>query len=331
MNRRDTLLALLALGAAPAALRAQPAPRAKPFRIGMLPGHNEPYRKLVAGLIGEFGWIEGRDFILVVLDSEYRSDQMDAAARRMVAANPDLILVGGNGYTHAAQRLTTTIPIVVVACGYPVEDGLVKSLARPGGNITGISLYVDRGIWGKLVELLRDAKPGIKRVGVLEDYVPPHCLRETTELGLRQMRQDAATLGIKLHIVEVPFPDRLPAALAKIEAARPDALIATSGPGLWVWHQRVAQFAVDKRLPLITDFPWLPVDPYPMLVYGPSGTELTRNAVSYVDRILKGAKPGDLPMQLPSKFELVVNLKAAKAIGLTIPQLFLLRADAVIE
>ena len=189
-------------------------------------------------------------------------------------------------------------------------------------------------MWGKLLELLHDAKPSIKRVGFLTDYVPPTVSREFMAPYLQEMKNAARAYGITLHIAEVPFSDRLPGALAKIEAAQPDALFSTSGPGIAGanGYQRVAQFAVDKRLPLIVDFSWFPsVDPYPMLVYGPSQTELMHSAVSYVDRILKGAKPGDLPFQLPTKFDLVVNLKTAKAIGLTIPQLLLLRADVVVE
>lgn len=331
MNRRDTLLALLALGAAPFAVRAQPPPRAKPFRIGLLPGFDESIRKWIAGIFGEIGWIEGRDFIFVYFGSEYRTDQMEADARRLMAVNPDLIFAFGNGYTGAAKRLTTTIPIVMYAGGLPVENGLANSLARPGKNVTGMSIYVDAGVFGKLVELLRDAKPGIKRIGVLFDYVPPFCSRKATEMVLQEMKHAARVYDIKLHIAEVPFPDRVPAALTQIEAARPHVLISTSGPGVFVRYQRVAQFAVDKRLPLIVDFPWVPTDPYPMLVYAPSSTELMHTAVSYVDRILKGAKPGDLPIQQPTKFELIVNLKTAKAIGLTIPQLLLLRADQVTE
>lgn len=334
MNRRDTLVALLALGAAPFAVRAQPAHPARPFRIGLLPGfpgNDDYYRKWVAGAMREMGWIEGRDFSLFSSGLEYRTDQMEADARRAVAENPDLILAVNDGYGIAAHRLTTTIPIVMWGGGDPVLAGLANSLARPGKNVTGNSIYAGTGVFGKFVELLRDAKPGVERIGVLWDYVPPFCSREEGESALQQIRHAARVYGMALRIAEVSFPDRAPAAMAEIEAARPDALIASSGPGLGPWRQRVAQFAVETRLPLIVDFRWGPSDPYPMLVYAPSRDDLMRRAVSYVDRILKGAKPGDLPIQQPSKFELVVNLKAAKDIGLTIAQLLLLRADEVIE
>lgn len=336
MNRRDTLLALFALGAVPFAVGAQPAPRAKPFRIGLLPGWDgdtgSMYRKWVAGEMGKIGWVEGRNFIFVYTGLEYRTEHVEADVRRVVAENPDLIIALTPGYAVPARKLTTTIPIVLWAGHDPVEYGLADSLARPGKNITGITLYAGTGRYGKLVELLRDAKPGIKRIGFLTDRVPPWISREIMEPYLQEMRRAARVFGMTLHIAEVPFPDRVPAALAKIAAARPDALIATSGPGINPMRQRVTQFAVDKRLPLIADYTWWSVDPNPMLAYGPDMAEAMHSVVSYIDRILgKGEKPGDLPFQQPSKFVLRVYLKTAKAIGLTLPQLLLLRADEVVE
>jgi len=335
MNRRDTLLGILALGAAPFAVRAQPAPRAKPFRIGLLPGWDGEtgslYRKWVAGKMLEFGWVEGRDFIFVYTGLEYSTDQFEEDVRRVVAENPDLIIALTNGYAVRARKLTTTIPMVLWAGYDPVEEGLANSLARPGKNVTGITQYAGTGRLGKLVELLRDAKPSIKRIGLFIDWVPPWVSREIAEPYLQELRHAARAYGMTLHIAEVPHPDRVPAALAQIEAARPDAMIATSGPGINPLRQRVTQFAVDKRFPLIADYTWWPENPNPMLAYGPDMAEAMHSVVSYVDRILKGAKPGDLPFQQPSKFVLRVYLKTANAIGLTLPQLLLLRADEVVE
>lgn len=339
MNRRDTLLALLALAGAPFAVRAQPAPRAKPFRIGLLPGGSsndwqEFMRSWVAGEMGKIGWVEGRDFILVSSRLDYSFEHFEEDVRRVVAAKPDLIITSTDGYVDSVQKLTTAIPIVVWASLDPVAAGFANSLARPGKNVAGIAYTAGTGVLGKLVEVLHDAKPSIKRIGVLWDWVPPFISRKEAEPYLQAIKHAARVYGKTLHIAEVSPSARMSDALAQIEAARPDALISTSGPGIGGGNggQRVTQFAVDKRLPLIVDLAWFPVDPYPMLSYGPSGSELMHTAVSYVNRILgKGEKPGDLPFQQVSKFELIVNLKSAKAIGFTIPQLLLLRADKVID
>ena len=334
MNRRDSLLALLTLGIAglPLGANAQSGSPAKPVRIGLLPALDEPYRKWVSSALAEAGWIEGRDYTLVWFESAFRTDHIESAAKRLVAENPDLILGTGDGFIMAAQKLTTTIPIVVWASGYLVEDGLANSLARPGRNVTGNTIYTGSTLSGKLIELLHDADPKLKRVGVLFDYRPPFTTREVGDRILQEMRLAARSYGIALHIAEVAFPEEASAALAKIEAGKPQALIATTGTGLGPSRQRIAQFALDKRLPLIVDLAWrLPPEVYPLLVYGPPLPDLMRRAVSYVDRILKGEKAGDLPIQQPAKFDLLINMKTARAIGFNVPQLLMLRADKVIE
>lgn len=329
VRRRQFLLASGALLAARlAAAQTQRVPR-----IGLLPEFGDEYRKWITDALRELGWAEGRDYSLVELGLEYRTDQIDAAAKRMVATKPDLILVVNTGYALAAHRLAPITPIVMQAGGYPVEAGLANSLARPGKNVTGNSIYAGTGIWGKLVELLRDAKPSIKRFGVLWDYVSPAHPREEIEPCYQELGQAARKLGLALDLVEVAGPDRVTAALAAIEAGRPDALLVTSGPAVFQAQRRVMQFAVDRHLPTITDWRWFAnVEPYPLLVYAPLTVALTRQAASYMVRILKhGAKPGDLPIQQPAKFELVVNQKTAKALGLALPPALLLRADEVIE
>jgi putative ABC transport system substrate-binding protein len=334
MNRREAIFALLGLGITSAPLRvsAQIPQPAKLMRIGLLPAGNENYRKWIAGFMREFNWIEGRDFNFVWFDSGYRTDQLETAAKRLVAENPDLIIATGDGFASAAQRLTTTIPIVLWVGGYPVEEGLANTLARPGKNLTGNSNYVGMGVFGKFVELLHAAKPNAKRIGVLFDYVPPFTRREVTEACLQEMRRAARAYGMTLHIAEVPSTDQVEAAIIQVKASRPDALIATSGTGLAASRQRVAQFALEQRLPLIVDSAWpISQDEFPMIVYAPTMEDLMRRAASYVDRILKGAKAGELPIQQPAKFELVLNLKTARAIGLAIPPSLLLRADKVIE
>jgi putative ABC transport system substrate-binding protein len=231
------------------------------------------------------------------------------------------------------QRVTSTVPIVMWTSGYPVEAGVAVSLARPGKNVTGMTIYAGTGIWGKLLELLRESKPTIKRVGVAWGYVPPTFPREEIEPCYRELRQAAQALNVALLIQEIAKPDGVQAGLASIDAARPDALLVTAGPGFYTERHRVIQFAVSKRIPTAADWQWPPSEEkQPMLVYAPSFSAAMRQAASYVVRILDGkARPGDLPIQQPSKFELIVDLKTAKAIGLTIPQSLRLRADRVIE
>ena len=334
MNRRDTLGALLALGALAGPLRAgaQAQRPAGPFRIALLPDIGVVRRKQFIDAMRETAWTEGREF--TVVESGFKwSPQIEPAAKHVVATKPDLILATSEAYAAAAHRLTTKIPIVMWVSGYPVEKGVAQSLARPGKNVTGSANYAGTGIWGKLLELLRDAKPGIKRIGVLWDYLPPAFQTELVPAVQQELRRDIArALGVTVHIVDVSEPDRAPAAMSEIYAQRPDALLATAGPMLGPVRSRVTQFAIEKRLPLISDSQWPQIEPQPLLTYSASPVALMRQAAYYVVRILRdGANPGELPIQQPAKFELVVNLKTAKAIGLTLPKSMLVRADEVIE
>ena len=334
MRRRDTILALLALGATagPLAAGAQ-AQRAGPFRIGLLPDRTPAFREQIAAALRDLGWLEGRDYQFV-LTGYQGGDQIEEAASRMVAASPDLILmIHVTPYAIAARRLTSSIPIVMLFSGYPVEEGLAHSLARPGGNVTGNTVYAGTGVWGKLAELLRDAKPSIKRIGVLWGYVEPAHTRKSIDPPHQEIRTAARSLGLAVNIVEVPSPDRTPAAIDAIDKERPDALLVAAGQRIGAQAKLVTQYAVAKRLPMIVDIRWqAAIEPYPLLVYGASVPDLFRQAVSYVVRILRdGARPSELPIQQPAKFELVVNLKTAKAIGLKLPQSILVRADEVIE
>jgi len=336
MHRRDTLVTLLALGATAGSIEllSQTVAGDRPFRIGL------PTRFSTAGIregfiagMQKLGWRERRDFILVETAVPYDPARADEAANRIMDQKPDLLFVFSTAHAVAVRRLTTTLPVVMVVSGYPVESGLANSLARPGKNVTGNSIYAGTGIWGKLLELLRDAKPGIRSVGVLWSYAPPAFPAEEIEPLYREIRQGAAALGQTVKIVEVPTPDRLLAALNTIASDRPDALIVTGGMVRWEGWSTVMQFATDRNLPTISDWEQVPDDkrPRPLLTYAPRGGDLLDQAIAYVDRILKGAKPADLPIQQPSRFDLVVNLKTAKAIGLKMPESILLRAHRVIE
>jgi putative ABC transport system substrate-binding protein len=278
------------------------------------------------------GWTEGQDFIVMQSGIEAGSrSSLDEAAQRVVANKPDLISTGSTAYALALQRATGSIPIVMLTSGYPVEAGAADSLAKPGRNVTGNTIYAETGVWGKMLQLLREAKPDIKRVGILWTYVMPAFPKEEIEPAYAELNSAARSLNLELHLVEVANSDQVQAALAEIDEGKPGGLLLTS------FFTRkamsvVTQFAVDKGLPTIVDFDWTRLaPPHPLLCYGPIYRELVQNAVASVDKILRGSSPGDLPIQRPRRFELIVSLKTAKAIGIDLPPMLLAQADRVIE
>jgi putative ABC transport system substrate-binding protein len=332
IGRRQFLIAAGGVLAAPLIARAQPRRDGRPFRIGF-PGRfsSEEVRRFHVNAMREYGWRENEDFVFINADVPYSITNAEGV-RRLVAQKPDLILVYSTADAITAHRMSKTIPIVMIVSGYPVEAGVAKSLARPGMNVTGNALYAGTGVWGKLLELLKGSKPGIKNVGVLWGYVPPAFPRAEIEPCYRDLKRGAATLGIDINIVEVASKDQLAAALDRITVGRSEALLTTAGLLSFGWAQ-VMQFAIDRKLPTIMDYVLRPSDERmrPMLAYAPSQASLIKTAYAAVNRILKGEKPADLPIQQPSKFELEVDLKMAKAIGVTIPLSIMLRADRVME
>lgn len=311
---------------------AQTRSAGSPYRIGLFPTPPGPFLGWMHEAMQSAGWRQGRNYVFVDSGADYGEPPTASAVQRLIGQEVDLVLVNSTAHAVVAHRVTSRLPIVMWGSGYPVEAGIALSLARPGMNVTGVTVYAGTGIWGKLLELLRDAKPGIRRVGVAWGYVPPTFPREEIEPCYRELRQAARALGLALHIEEIASPEALQAGLASIDAARPDALLVTAGPGFYSQRHRVMQFAVLRRIPTAVDWRWPPGGVQPLLVYGASISDSMRVAASYVVRILReGAKAGDLPIQQPSKFELVINRTTAKAIGLTIPQTLLLRADEVIE
>lgn len=216
-------------------------------------------------------------------------------------------------------------------CRHPIEAGVANSLARPGRNVTGNTAYAGWDIWGKLLELLKEAKPSIKRVAVLWTYAPPWFPEEEREPGFKLMKLAAPRLGLEVSIVDAQAPDRLSDYFLQIDAARPDALVLTSALSFVAERTRIMQFAIARRLPMIAEVRWGTTEPYPMLVYGASLPHLMKQAASYIVRIAGGTRPGDLPIQMPARSDFTVSLKTAKAIGLPLPQTILLRADQVFE
>jgi len=238
----------------------------------------------------------------------------------------DVLLVGSTPGVLAAKRTTTTVPIVFAGVTDPVSAGIVSSLARPGGNITGAAVGAGGvGFAGKWVELLKEAVPGVSHVAVLSNSASPSSAPFVPEIQLA-----ARTLNVKLDVLEAGHPTDLDKAFAAIGASGANGIIVTSDPFFLVSRAKIAQFAASKRLPAV-HWSKLFAESGGLMSYGASIEESYRRAATYVDKILKGIKPADLPIEQPTKFELVINLKAAKALGLTIPRSLLVRADQVIK
>src|SRR5262245_33030639 len=304
----------------------------KVFRIGYLSSGNpstesvrsEPIRQALR----ELGYIEGQNIAIEYRYAERKQDRSADLAAELVRLNVDIILVGGGGtWVRATKNATKTIPIVMIGVGAdPVEQGLVESLARPGGNVTGIT-NLSSELGGKRLELFKEAVPKLARVAVL--YVPsnPASIPEVKEV----LPAVARALGLTVRSWEVRAADDFERVFAALSRQRPDGLyVPGGGPLMFANEKRVADFALKSRLPSMY-INRETVDAGGLMYYGADLAESYRRVAYYVDRILKGAKPADLPVERPTKFELVINLKTAKQIGLTIPQSVLYRADRVIK
>ena len=296
----------------------------KLHRIGVLGNVDvPPWEGLRQGL-RDLGHVDGRNITMEWRWSEGRPDRLPALALELVQLKVDIIVASSTQAAQAAKQATSTIPIVVVLSSYPDKVGLVQSLARPGGNVTGLSTFAPE-LMGKRLELLKEIAPKVSRVAVLWNPTSP-----VEPLGFRETLAAAAVAGVEIQSIEARTPDDHPAAFATLTASRAEALIAHGNPINWQNRQLIADFALKSRLPSIYE-ERIFVEASGLLSYAPNFTDLFRRAATYVDKILKGAKPADLPVEQPTKFELVINLKTAKALGLTIPQTVLLRADEVIQ
>jgi ABC-type uncharacterized transport system substrate-binding protein len=275
----------------------------------------------------DLGYIEGRNVVIEIRSAEGKLERLPALAAELVALRVDVILAAGTPHALAAKQATRTIPIVFAAGTDPVMDGLVTSLARPGGNVTGLS-SLGSELVAKRLELLKQAVPGVSRVAVLWH---PGALGERTEKDmLKEAEVAARALGVRLQFVEARGPADFDRAFSDMTRARVDALTLLTSTMFLSERRRLVALAAKHRLPAV--YPWRDVvDAGGLMSYGPDLADLFRRAATYVDKILKGAKPGDLPVEQPTKFELVINLKTAKALGLTIPQSLLQRADEVIQ
>jgi len=316
--------------AAPLAAEAQQA--AKVPRIGYLgpkPGAGALPHLQEAFLQGlrDLGYVEGRNVVIEYRSAEGRFERNPSLVAELVALKVDVIFAPGTPGALAAKQATRTLPIVFTTAGDPVESGLVTSLARPGGNVTGLSVLGPELV-GKYLELLTQAVPGVTRVAVLWQ---PGGFGERTEKDMLKRAEAAArALGVRVQFVEARGPGDFDRAFSEMTRARAGALTVLGNTMLLLEQRRLVDLAAKNRLPTVFPFREY-VDAGGLMSYGANPGDLFRRAATYVDKILKGAKPADLPVEQPTKFELVINMKTAKALGLTIPPSLLGRADEVIQ
>jgi len=326
---RRAFIGAVAGGLLGAPLTAE-AQQERPPRLGMLsfttPGSREESRRIgiFTQRLRELGYVEGQSVAFEYRHSGGRDELLPSLAAELVDLKVNVLLTYGTKATRAAGQATATIPIVMLTVLDPVGAGLVQSLARPGGNITGSS-EVSAELSGKRLELLKQAVPKAKRVGVLLDPTHP-----TNVLDLKRTQIAAQALGMTLYAREARAGGDLDGALTDITRQHPNALIVLSGDLLFTHRRFIVEFASRHRVPVI--YGWRDgAEAGALLSYGVDIEDNYRRAAIFVDKILKGARPADLPVEQPTKFELVINLKTAKALGLTIPPSLLARADQVIE
>jgi putative ABC transport system substrate-binding protein len=274
----------------------------------------------------DLGWTEGRNLRFEWRWADGKVERLSGFAAELAKLSVDLIVAPQSDSALAAKRATGSIPIVHVVAGDPVADGLVTSLAHPGGNVTGLTITPSPEIAGKRLELLKEAT-GASRVAVLWN---PARQYPYVELSLRTIKVAARALGIQLQVLEARGPEQFEPAFAAMARGRADALLTCEDSMFWLHRRRFAELEAKHRLPSIHDLREY-VAGGSLMSYGPDLADLFSRAATYVDKILKGVKPADLPVEQPSKFELVINLKTAKALGLTIPQALLQRTDEVIQ
>jgi putative ABC transport system substrate-binding protein len=324
-----TLILLLGGLFSPVAAEAQQAARGA--RIGYLAANLAANRHMQEAFLQglrDLGYVEGRNLVVEYRGAEGKPERFPALAAELVALKLDVIVTaGGTLAALAAKQTTRTLPIVFAAAADPVESGLVTSLARPSGNVTGLSI-VSPELVGKSLGLLKEAVPGLSRVAVL--WQPGGFGERTQQDMLNGAEVAARALGVQPQFVEARGPADFDRAFSEMTRARAGALTVFSNAMFTIERRRLVDLAAKNRLPALYAFREY-VDAGGLMAYGPHLPDLYRRAATYVDRILKGTQPGDLPVEQPTKFDLAINLRTAKTLGLTIPQSVLGRADHVVE
>jgi putative tryptophan/tyrosine transport system substrate-binding protein len=327
MRRRDFMV-LFALGTTMWPLQAHAQQSRKMPHIGiLLPGTPPSFSlrtKAFLDGLKELGYVDGRT---IAIEWKWGNDQLDTLsglAADLVRSDVDVIVTGGTSAAKALKAATRTIPIVMAIVGDPVAAGLVDSLARPGGNATGFSIVAPE-LGTKRLELLKEIVPNLSTIAVLSNTKNPQ-----SKIEMKEMQIAAQATGIQLHPAEISTEGGLEDAFAAMNKASAQAVIVLTDPILFSQRKRTVDLANKYKLPAVYFFQGF-VEDGGLMSYGPSDADLFRRAAGYVDRILKGTKPGELPVEQPTKFDLYINLKTAKALGLTIPATLLATADEVIE
>jgi putative ABC transport system substrate-binding protein len=322
---KGIMILALSLLAVPLAATAQTPD--KVYRIGYLMGttrEQEPYLEAFLEAMRTLGYVEGQNLVMEYREAAGHYERLPALAAELVRLPADVLLAWITPAALALKQATTTVPIVMMGVGDPMGSGLVASLAHPGGNVTGVTA-LSSDLVGKQLEFLRDVRPTVSRVALLWNPANP-----SNALWVREAEVAAPALGVQLYLVEARDPEAFDSAFAAMTNAHAGALLVLGDAMCFEHRRRLIELATTRRLPtmhVIRQF----VEAGGLMAYGPHSLDMRRRAVSYVDKILKGAKPADLPVEQPTKFELVVNLKTAQALGITIPPSLLLLADEVIR
>jgi putative ABC transport system substrate-binding protein len=327
MNRRTFVAGMATVMAAPLAATAQQA--SKVYRVGhvsfMSATAMEPYLNALKEGLRELGYVEGRNIVIENRSADEKPERLGSAAAELVRLNVDVIVTGINHGVDASKRATATIPIVMVYGIDPIGAGFIESMARPGGNVTGGSFEASAEFYGKKLQILREVIPSFARVALLWNpgFSGASTYVEATRLA-------AAQLGMRFQSVKIAASSDLEPAFAAMAKEHAQAVVVVSDPLTFPSRHQIAQIGARQRLPVVAS-PREFAHAGGLLSYAPNLLERWRHAAVFVDRLLKGAKAADLPVEQPTKFELVINLKTAKALGLTIPPALLLRADQVVE
>jgi putative ABC transport system substrate-binding protein len=318
------VILILALLGAPLAVEAQPVAKINRIGVLFLGGADQLRVDAFQQGLREHGYVDGQNMNLEMRRAEGRADRLPALAAELVRLKVDVLVTESNAAALAAKNATQTIPVVMAVAGDPLSAGVVTSLARPGGNVTGLTLQAPE-LSGKRLQLLKEIFPKSGLVSIVYNVTNP-----ASQDFLAETKSAAQSLGLHLHVVAVRSPGDFDAAFKAVSDARPSAFMTLADGMMFANRARIAEFAAKSRLPGV--FPEREfAETGGLMSYGPSVLANWRRAAALVARILKGAKPADMPIEQPAKFELVINLKTAKALGVTIPPSLLSRADEIIE
>jgi putative ABC transport system substrate-binding protein len=322
MRRRDFIASTAALLVSPPHSWAQGTPRRVGF-LSFLP--KGALFKVWLDNLRDHGWIEGKNLIIDYRSAEGHAERIPPLAAELVALKPDLLVGVTVQMALALKSATNTIPIVFVAVWDPMEIGLVQSLSHPGGNITGLATYAPGDFLAKRIEIFRELIPGVSKIALLTNPGNP----SHRQILANELSSTARSMGVALPIVEATTADELDTAFAAAAAQHADAMVVFADNLTNQEGARVTALAAKHHMPAI--YLLRQAAPGGLIVYGPDAIDLYRRGGDYVDKILRGTKPADLPVEQPTKFELIINMKTAKALGLTVPPSLLVRADEVIE